>query len=413
MGREEGKKATYSEVMRRNGEEQREEAEEDWGQEVSGVSVDKGEERKEEEGWRQVKRGFKPACLNEKVDGIIMGNRFICLECKEKTEELKREGKIQIMRRIPRDRYMVGEEPEGDCDCERLEWALNKDEMEKERRRARRGKQMNREWLAELEKRKEDEILEEFMKMLREKNLEGKFHEIIEVDPRTRERLRRRAEREREELRKRKEEEQIEEVMLRESWRRPREKRDDLQGKVNEQGRKMSEDGEEKEVGELKEEVIRDEDKKKEEEDKEKKMEDKDEVVVARGVEVLVEVGRGDLGKMEEAFRNKLKERHRDVMSTIGKGKKEGEKKRDNKKGYCGMRGELGIDCKIEIRIGLSACAGKIVVNKRGKIVDKRFRVCSVRYASGEGCEYGKRGVLECWMMNVTSVLDQEEELFT
>nr|XP_012143802.1 PREDICTED: uncharacterized protein LOC105662843 isoform X2 [Megachile rotundata] len=155
------RKATYSEVMRANEENREGGKQKEPEQEEARGNDDKGARRKEGEGWKQVKRGYKPACINEEADSIQMGNRYLCLECKKKTEEMKREGKIQILKRIPRDRYMVGEEPEGECDYEKLEWALNKDEMEKERRRVRREKQMNREWLVELEKRKEDEILEE------------------------------------------------------------------------------------------------------------------------------------------------------------------------------------------------------------------------------------------------------------
>nr|XP_012146122.1 PREDICTED: RNA-directed DNA polymerase from mobile element jockey-like [Megachile rotundata] len=90
--------------------------------------------------------------------------------------------------------------------------------------------------------------------MLKEKNLEEKFHDIIrtrkyrekrmvrpdpkedwnavttppfelEIDQRTKDRLRRRAGKERAELRKRKEEEEIEEVIRREGWKRIRERK--------------------------------------------------------------------------------------------------------------------------------------------------------------------------------------------
>nr|XP_012143808.1 PREDICTED: trichohyalin-like [Megachile rotundata] len=285
-GRQEGlKKVTFSEVAKRgtgSGEEE-EQKEEDWGQRELGAvgeedrranvgGEEKGKEESGEGEWRQVRRGLKPACYKDSVEGVVMGNRFICLECKEKTERKKKEGVIEILERIPLPRYMVGEEPEGDCEYERLEMALNRDEMERERRRIRREKQANREWIVQLEKRKEEEILEDVIKMLKEKNLEGKLEQIMRAgkyrarrtvhpdpeedwnevytppfelnfDQRTKERVQRKIEREREETRKRKEEEEREKSLLmidwkevRESCRKTEEKKEDDKTKERERG---------------------------------------------------------------------------------------------------------------------------------------------------------------------------------
>ncbi|XP_076397893.1 uncharacterized protein LOC143266151 [Megachile rotundata] len=258
----EGNRANFSEVTKRRSPERREEKrdEEDWGQGAVGGMEEKDKRKKEEEGWKQVRGGVKPSCYREDVDGVVLGNRYLCLECKEKTVKQKREGRIQLLERIPLPRYMVGETPEGECEYEKLELALNKNEMERERRRIRREKQINREWLVELEKRKEEDILEDVIKMLKEKHLEGKLEEIMRagkyrakrtvlrdpeedwnavttptfemtVDEKTRKRLQRKGEREREELKIRREREEKERSLSIIDW-----------NKVRESGRKAEED---------------------------------------------------------------------------------------------------------------------------------------------------------------------------
>nr|XP_012150525.1 PREDICTED: trichohyalin-like [Megachile rotundata] len=216
---------TYSGAVSngRRGDEEKEEAEKKRMEEEEGND--------EAAGWTKQKRkykGLKPSCFNEKTDLFLSNNRYICLDCKEKTEKQNREERegIEILTRIPLPHDMVGEQPEGDFEYKKLRLALNKDEMEKERRRARKEKQLNREWLVELRKRTDDEIMEEMIKVLQEKKIEGKFHEIIRtrkyrtkrtvypdpnedwnevttppfkmyIDERTREKLKRKAERER------------------------------------------------------------------------------------------------------------------------------------------------------------------------------------------------------------------------
>ncbi|XP_076388411.1 uncharacterized protein LOC105664168 [Megachile rotundata] len=253
-----GQGASFSEVARRGlNEQEGEGGKERRGNEEEGSGGEAQAGEKDGEGdWRLVKRGEKPPppCFKEKIDKVLSKNRYLCLECKEKTEKAKKEGEggIQILKRIPLPHLLAGEEPEGECEYEKLNFALNKNEMEKERRRIRREKEMNREWLAELEKRKEDEILEEVIKMLNEKNLGGKFHEIIRtrkyrakrtvmfdpnedwdavttppfemyVDSRTREKMERKAEKEREKLREKREiEEKVERMREEDIERRNR-----------------------------------------------------------------------------------------------------------------------------------------------------------------------------------------------
>nr|XP_012143271.1 PREDICTED: uncharacterized protein LOC105662784 [Megachile rotundata] len=131
---------TFSEVARRGGEEERNEEEEvNGGQDKKGSEESREVNRKEkgeEGGWKKVKEGVRAPFFNRKTDLILSKNRYLCLECKEKTKKKKKkEAEMEVLENIPVSYYQGGEEPEGEGEYETPNLTVNVKEIEKEKER--------------------------------------------------------------------------------------------------------------------------------------------------------------------------------------------------------------------------------------------------------------------------------------
>nr|XP_012146121.1 PREDICTED: glutamic acid-rich protein-like [Megachile rotundata] len=177
----------FSEIVKRKGREEERKA-------IPAGMEKNNEEAEEEEaatGWSQVRRGAgvakggRPTCYNSRTDLFLTNNRYICLECKEKTER-----NAKVLQKIPFPYELAGKEADkGEKENNDKEGMDEKAAREEERRR-REVERKKKEKLEERQREEEEKIMKELIEFLQGKNMEGRFEEILKASrgksPRTR-----------------------------------------------------------------------------------------------------------------------------------------------------------------------------------------------------------------------------------